>query len=41
LAPTTQPAAVFTTWNNGGGWYSTGVAFFIGLLGNVSAFVGL
>jgi choline transport protein len=31
---------VFTTFNNGGGWSSTALAFFIGLQGNALCFVG-
>ena len=31
---------VFSTFVNGGGWYSTGLAVIIGLNGNAGAFVG-
>ena len=35
-----QAKEVFTTFNNLGGWKTTGLAFFVGLQGNALAFVG-
>lgn len=32
---------VFTVFSNGGGWSTNGLAFFVGLMGNVFAFVGV
>ncbi|KAI9641950.1 hypothetical protein NHQ30_009819 [Ciborinia camelliae] len=40
LAPHDTAADVFTTWLNGGNWPTQGVSFFIGLVGNVFAFIG-
>jgi choline transport protein len=31
---------VFTTFNNGGGWPTMGLSFFVGMLGNTFAFTG-
>ena len=41
LAPHRSAKEVFTTFNNGGGWSSTGLSFLVGWLGNVSAFMGM
>lgn len=35
-----QAKEIFTTFNNLGGWKTTGLAFFVGLQGNALAFVG-
>ncbi|PQE06527.1 GABA permease protein [Rutstroemia sp. NJR-2017a WRK4] len=40
LAPHDTAENVFTVWLNGGGWPTQGVSFFVGLIGNVFAFVG-
>ncbi|KAI1115973.1 amino acid/polyamine transporter I [Nemania sp. NC0429] len=32
---------VFTTWNNDGGWSTTGLAFFVGIITNVGPFIGV
>jgi len=39
LGPHDSSKDVFTTWLNGGGWPTQGVSFFVGLIGNVFAFV--
>lgn len=41
LGPHNDTADVFNTWLNGGGWPTQGVSFFVGLIGNVFAFVGM
>lgn len=40
LAPHDSATNVFTGWLNGGNWPTQGISFFIGILGNVFAFVG-
>ncbi|KAH8590706.1 amino acid transporter-like protein [Bisporella sp. PMI_857] len=40
LAPHGKASDVFSVWNNGGGWPTQGLSFFVGLIGNVFAFVG-
>ncbi|GAW16742.1 hypothetical protein ANO14919_061790 [Xylariales sp. No.14919] len=35
-----SPVEVFTTWNNDGGWSSTGLAFFVGIITNIGPFIG-
>lgn len=40
LGPHGDAKDVFTVFLNGGGWPTQGVSFFVGLLGNVFAFVG-
>ncbi|APA11795.1 hypothetical protein sscle_08g065650 [Sclerotinia sclerotiorum 1980 UF-70] len=40
LAPHDTASNVFGGWLNGGGWPSQGVSFFVGIIGNVFAFVG-
>lgn len=40
LAPHTQPSQVFQTFINSGEWPTNGLSFFVGLLGNVFAFLG-
>ncbi|KAL9599546.1 MAG: hypothetical protein Q9219_003790 [cf. Caloplaca sp. 3 TL-2023] len=40
MAPHGTAADVFTTFINGGGWKTTGLSFFVGLTGNVFAFLG-
>ncbi len=40
LAPYSSPSEVFTTFLDGGGWDSQGLSFFIGLVGNATAFIG-
>lgn len=40
LAPHSAPSEVFTVFNNSGGWSSQGLSFFIGLVGNATAFLG-
>lgn len=42
MAPTKVSAHdVFTVFNNGGGWPTTGVSVFVGLLGSVFATYGM
>ncbi|KAK2590155.1 hypothetical protein QQS21_012166 [Conoideocrella luteorostrata] len=41
LSPHADAAEVFTTFMNGGGWPSQGLSVFVGLIGNVFAFVGV
>lgn len=40
LGPHENSADVFKTWLNEGGWPTQGLSFFVGLVGNVFAFVG-
>ena len=40
LAPHSTPSEVFAVFSNGGGWSSQGLSFFIGLVGNATAFLG-
>lgn len=40
LAPHSAPSDVFTVFLNTGGWSSQGLSFFIGLIGNATAFLG-
>lgn len=40
MAPQGKASDVFTVFMNGGGWPTTGLSFFIGLLGPVFAFGG-
>lgn len=40
LAPKATAADVFTIFNNGGGWPSQGLSFFVGLAGVAAAFIG-
>ena len=40
LAPHSTASEVFTVFLNGGNWNSQGLSFFIGLVGNASAFLG-
>src|SRR3954468_15533665 len=40
LAPHSDASFVFTTFQNGGGWPTQGLSFFVGMIGNVFAFVG-
>lgn len=40
LGKHSEPADVFTVFMNGGGWPTQGLSFFVGLLGNVFAFIG-
>ena len=40
LAPHSSPSEVFTIFLDGGGWDSQGLSFFIGLVGNATAFIG-
>ena len=40
LAEHNSASEVFTTFANGGGWYTTGLAVMIGLNGNAGAFIG-
>ncbi|KAI0536257.1 amino acid permease-domain-containing protein [Xylaria digitata] len=40
LGERANAAEVFTTWNNDGGWSSTGLAFFVGIITNVGPFIG-
>ena len=40
LAPKDNTDEVFTSFFNLGGWQTVGLAFFVGLKGNVSAFLG-
>lgn len=40
LAPHSAPSEVFTVFLNSGGWRSQGLSFFIGLIGNATAFLG-
>jgi hypothetical protein len=40
LSPKENAGAVFTTFNNLGGWSSQGLSWFVGLSGNAAAFVG-
>ena len=40
LAPRGNAEAIFTTFNNSGGWSSTGVAFMVGLGGVVPSMAG-
>ena len=40
LAPKGSTNQIFTSFFNFGGWKTTGVAFFVGLSGNFSAFIG-
>lgn len=41
LGPHDSAANVFTLWLNEGGWPTQGISFFVGLIGNVFAFVGM
>lgn len=40
LAPKTSAKTVFTSFYNLGGWQTKGLAFFVGLRGNVGPFIG-
>ncbi|KAI1371399.1 amino acid/polyamine transporter I [Hypoxylon crocopeplum] len=40
LAKRVDATVVFTQWNNDGGWPSTGLAFFVGIITNVGTFIG-
>ena len=40
LAPHSAASEVFSTFLDSGGWSSQGLSFFIGLVGNATAFVG-
>ena len=40
LAPHSTSSEVFAVFLNGGGWNSQGLSFFIGLVGNATAFLG-
>ncbi|MCJ1293485.1 hypothetical protein MMC34_005040 [Xylographa carneopallida] len=40
LGPHGSASEVFTTFNNGGGWSSQGLSFFVGISGNAFAFLG-
>lgn len=40
LAPHSAPSEVFSVFLNAGGWSSQGLSFFIGLVGNATAFLG-
>lgn len=40
LAPHSTSSEVFAGFLNGGGWNSQGLSFFIGLVGNATAFLG-
>lgn len=40
FAPHGTPADVFSTFNNGGGWSSTGLSFFVGLATSIFSFIG-
>ena len=40
LAPHSTASEVFTVFLNGGNWSSQGLSFFIGLVGNATAFLG-
>jgi amino acid transporter len=41
LGPHSDASFVFTTFFNNGGWPTQGLSFFVGLIGNVFAFVGM
>lgn len=41
LSPHADASFIFTTFLNEGGWSSQGLSFFVGLVGNVFAFVGM
>ena len=41
LGPHGSASEVFTTFNNGGGWSSQGLSFFVGISGNAFAFLGM
>lgn len=36
-----SPSSVFTTFVDGGGWGSRGLSFWVGIIGNVFAFLGM
>ena len=40
MAPHGSPHQVFTLFNNGGGWSSSGLSFFVGLQGSAVAIIG-
>lgn len=40
LGPHSDASTVFTTFQNGGGWPTQGLSFFVGMIGQVFAFVG-
>lgn len=40
LAPQSSPSAVFTAFNNGGGWSTDGISFFVGLSTSIFSFIG-
>jgi choline transport protein len=40
LAPHTTASEVFTVFNNGGGWSSDGISFFVGLTTSVFSLLG-
>lgn len=41
LGPHGETSTVFTAFNNGGMWPTQGLSFFVGIIGNVFAFVGM
>ncbi|KAJ6446454.1 GABA permease [Purpureocillium lavendulum] len=41
LGPHSDATTVFTTFQNGGGWPTQGLSFFVGMIGQVFAFVGV
>ena len=41
LAPHSTPSDVFALFLNEGGWSSQGLSFFVGLVGNAAAFIGM
>ncbi|GJN68878.1 hypothetical protein PLIIFM63780_000936 [Purpureocillium lilacinum] len=41
LGPHSDASTVFTTFQNGGGWPTQGLSFFVGMIGQVFAFVGV
>lgn len=40
LYPKDNTNAIFSTWNNGGGWSTQGLSFLIGLNGMAASFIG-
>ena len=41
MSPHNSSSSVFTTFVNGGGWGSRGLSFWVGIIGNVFAFLGM
>ena len=41
IYPKNNSVAIFTTFNNGGGWSTQGLSFFIGLNGLEASFIGM